>query len=225
MLAQDEVSDESNDDLIRQGSGVYSGVCSSCHQPGGAGLGNQFPPLVDNPNVNDTEYVMSVIASGLSGEIMVAGETFNGVMPPLSTLSDDDTEAVIAYLQNNLEAPAADIDEFVLPGGSEEPGSAGAGRYIGYAVAAAVAALFVAPRLLRVNDRMSSPWLDAFAKAIAIVAAVALFTIFIPDWALKTSTVANLDRIYQDIIGVGLWASGLALVLGGLWWAHRESRI
>lgn len=222
-------SDPVRDELIREGAAVYSQICSSCHQPGGAGLPGQFPPLLDNPKVEDTEYVTDVINNGLSGEIVVAGETFDGVMPSFSTLGDADTEAVIAYLQNDLMAPAIDIDEFVAPAGpvagTELPGLANIGQYIAYSLAAIVGGLVLAPRLFGVSDRLNSSWIDVWLKTLIIVLAVAIFTVFIPDWALKTTTVAKLDRIYQDVIGVGLWAGGMALVLGGLWWAHRESRI
>ncbi len=36
---------------LREGAAVYTAICSSCHQPGGAGLSGQFPPLINNPNV------------------------------------------------------------------------------------------------------------------------------------------------------------------------------
>ena len=58
-----------------------------------------------------------------------------------------------------------------------------------------------------------------------IVLAVAFLTVVVPDWALKQGAVAKLSRIAQDVIGTGLWALGLVAVLGGLWYAHRESRV
>ena len=54
---------------------------------------------------------------------------------------------------------------------------------------------------------------------------VIFFTVYVPDWVLKTSAVASLSRFAQDFIGSSIWALGLVIVLGGLWYAHRESRI
>ena len=94
-----------------------------------------------------------------------------------------------------------------------------------FAARAAVAALVLAPRLLRQNSRLAVPWLDAWLKTAVIVLAVAMLTIVIPDWALKQGAVSKLSRFAQDLIGTGLWSIGVAVILGGLWYAHRESRI
>ena len=37
--------------------------------------------------------------------------------------------------------------------------------------------------------------------------------------------MAGLSRFGQDLIGTGLWTLGVGLLLGGLWYAHRESRV
>lgn len=216
------------DQQLRDGAEVYSQVCSSCHQPGGAGLPGQFPPLIDNPHVADADYVADVIANGLQGEIVVNGETYNGIMPSFSTLSDDDTAAVIAYMQNGFAAPAADIAEFEATGpvaGTELPALTNLTAYLAYLLLAAAIAMVLAPRLLSENNRLNTPWLDAWLKTAVIVLSVVLLTVFLPDWALKTSAVSKLSRFAQDFIGSSLWALGLAVVLGGLWYAHRESRV
>jgi mono/diheme cytochrome c family protein len=81
------------------GEAVYVQNCQSCHQPDGAGLPGTFPPLAGNPNAADGEYVRRVITNGLSGEIQVAGVTYNGVMPAVP-LSDEELAAVVAHLAN-----------------------------------------------------------------------------------------------------------------------------
>jgi hypothetical protein len=85
--------------------------------------------------------------------------------------------------------------------------------------------MVLAPRLLSENSRLNTPWLDAWLKTAVIVLSVAVLTVFVPDWALKTEAVSKLSRFGQDFIGSALWALGLSVVLGGLWYAHRESRI
>ncbi len=87
------------------GAEVYSSVCAACHQTDGRGLAGAFPPLVDNPNVADAAYLEEVILNGRQGEIVVGGETYNGVMPAFSTLSADEVTAVVGYVQNDLGQP------------------------------------------------------------------------------------------------------------------------
>ena len=83
-----------------EGRSLYDQNCAACHQPGGAGLPGAFPPLAGNPNVADAEYVRHVIVNGLSGPITVLGETYDGVMPPVTALDSAQIDAVIAYLQS-----------------------------------------------------------------------------------------------------------------------------
>ena len=226
--ATDQPDSVAGDEALQLGAEVYSRSCSSCHQPGGAGLPGQFPPLVDNPNIDDAAYVEDVIVNGQQGEIEVGGERYDGVMPPFSTLSDDEVAAVIAYLQNDLMAPQAAIDAF-----DSEPAPSGIGipRWVGVTAlvvalaAAAVAAVAMAPRVIRVNDRLSTPRLDAWSKTVAIVLVAVMLTVVVPNLVLRTGGVSRLSRFWQDAIGSGLWVAGLTVLLVGLWWAHRESRI
>jgi len=84
------------------GQDVYLANCSGCHQADGLGVSGSFPPLSGNPDVQDTEYVRTVITEGLTGPIEVLGETYDGVMPPFTSLSDADIDAVIAYVQADV---------------------------------------------------------------------------------------------------------------------------
>lgn len=220
---------EAEAEQLREGQQVYSQICSACHQPGGTGLSGQFPPLLDNPKVDDSDYVAQVVTNGLQGEITVLGETYDGVMPSFSTLSEDDIAAVTAYLQAGLQAPPAVGEEaFGDTGpvaGTELPALTNMSYVVALALAAIVALLVLAPRLLSENDRLSVPWLDAWLKTVSIVIAVFLLVIYIPNWALQQDAVAGLSRFGQDLIGTGLWTIGVVLLLGGLWYAHRESRV
>jgi mono/diheme cytochrome c family protein len=211
---------------LRAGSEVFSQICSACHQPGGAGLSGRYPPLKGNPTVQDGAYVAGVIDNGKQGEITVLGTTYNGVMPSFSTLTDDDVTAVIAYLQNDFQVPAGVTAAPAGPvAGTELPGLTTMGSLVAYLLAAAVAGLVLAPRLLSTNDRLDVPWLDAGLKTATIVSAVILLTVVVPNWALRTSTVAKLSRFGQDVIAVGLFGAGLVAVLWALWYAQRESRV
>ena len=104
------------------GQEVYGANCSACHQANGLGVPGSFPPLFGNPNVQDTEYVRTVVTDGLSGPIEVLGEIYDGVMPPFANLSDAEIDVVIEYVQ---------ADDFAEAEGEElEPGDASAGEAI-----------------------------------------------------------------------------------------------
>jgi mono/diheme cytochrome c family protein len=229
VTAEAETVDTEADDQLRLGAEVYGRICASCHQAGGVGIPGTFPPLIDNPHTDDASYIEEVINEGRSGELTVAGETYNGVMPKFSTMSEDDKTAVIAYIQSGFAEPAAAVVETAAPtgpvAGTELPLAANLTALIAYLAAALVATLVLAPRLVGMSNRLESTWLDAWMKAVAIVVLVALLTIFIPNWALTSGTVSKADGVIQDLVGVGLWSIGLATVLGGLWWAHKEDRI
>ena len=91
--------------LLAAGEKVYQAQCASCHQAGGEGVPGAFPPLANNPKAADSAYVADVIQNGLSGEITVNGETFNGMMPPVS-LSPDQLEAVVAFVTSEFGGAA-----------------------------------------------------------------------------------------------------------------------
>lgn len=88
------------------GREVYLANCAACHQGNGTGVPGSFPPLVENPNVQDTAYVRSVIVDGKSGPIDVNGVTFDAEMPAQAQLSDAEIDAVIAYIQAGVFIPA-----------------------------------------------------------------------------------------------------------------------
>ncbi|MGI9612573.1 MAG: c-type cytochrome [Acidimicrobiales bacterium] len=214
--------------LLAEGAEVYSQICSSCHQPGGVGLSGQYPPLLDNPAVDDASYVRGVIVNGLQGEITVAGETFDGVMPSFSTLSDDDIDAVIAYVQSGFVTPEGGEAALGPTGpvvGTELPGLASASALIAYLLAALVVGLVLYPRLASRIDRLDTPWLDAGLKTATIVVAIVFLTVVVPDWVLQLKSVAGMDRLAQDAIGLVVWGGGLVVCLGAMWYFHRESRI
>jgi mono/diheme cytochrome c family protein len=211
---------------LREGAQAYSQMCASCHQAGGIGIVGQFPPLRDNPNVDDGDYLRTVITTGRAGELEVDGVLYDGVMPSFSTLPDDDTDAIVAFIQNDFVAPPIAIIPQAGPiAGTELPGFSNMAKWLSYLIAGTAALLVLAPRITSANDRLSFPWLDAWLRTAIIVAAVILLIVVIPDWAVRNSAVTKLSRFSQDLIGVSLWLAGLVAVLWGLWYAQRESRL
>lgn len=217
-----------DDAQLAQGAEVFGNVCAACHQAGGVGLPGQFPPLKDNPNVADAEYVRTVIANGKTGEIVVNGETYNGVMPAQSTLSDDEVDAVIAYIQSGFNAPAGEVaagnpaDAFAS---GSLPGIASLSVTLAMLIGIGVGVLVLGPRISGQIDRLSVSWLDAWLKTGVIVVAVVVLTVLVPNWIIHLQFVAEMDDVAKDLITVSAWGLGLGLVLWTLWWADRKSRI
>jgi mono/diheme cytochrome c family protein len=91
--------------LAAQGRVVYGKSCVACHQASGAGTPGQFPPLVGSEWVNEAEpgRMIRAVLNGLQGPITVKGQTFNNVMVPWNSFSDEDIAAVITYVRGNKE--------------------------------------------------------------------------------------------------------------------------
>jgi mono/diheme cytochrome c family protein len=227
FVARSSVEAGPSDDLLRQGADVYTSVCSGCHQPGGVGLAGSFPPLLDNPNVADAEYVADVIANGREGEIVVNGETYDGVMPAQSTLSDDDVTAVIAYIQSGFSAPAGPAAEVATgpAAGTELPLLANYAWIVAFLIAIGAAALVLGPRVVAAHDRREIGWVDAWLKTGVIVVGLILATTIVPSRVLEMETVQELPRAAQDLIAVGIWSGAIAASMWALWYAHRERRV
>jgi mono/diheme cytochrome c family protein len=89
---------DAGDEAEVDGDAVYAGSCAVCHGPGGQGGSDAFPPLSGHAAslaAADRDYLPLVVLYGLSGEIGVNGETYNGVMPAWSRLSDEEIAAVL----------------------------------------------------------------------------------------------------------------------------------
>lgn len=82
------------------GQQVYATNCQSCHQAEGQGIPGGFPPVAQHAAdlaAVDRTYLPLLILYGLNGEIVVDGETYNGVMPPWPQLSDAQIAEVLNY--------------------------------------------------------------------------------------------------------------------------------
>ncbi|WP_400078109.1 c-type cytochrome [Winogradskyella sp. R77965] len=86
---------------INRGELVYNDLCITCHMANGKGAPKAFPPLANSDYLRDNQ-VASIkgIKNGMSGEIIVNGETYNSVMAPLG-LSDDEVADVMNYINNS----------------------------------------------------------------------------------------------------------------------------
>jgi len=94
-----EVAVAAAGELMTKGEGVYNANCAACHQPTGMGLAGAFPPLAGSDFLKgDRKKVMGAALFGLSGPITVNGVDYNGVMPSLGHLPDEDLAAALTYV-------------------------------------------------------------------------------------------------------------------------------
>ena len=84
------------------GGSVYATTCAACHQATGEGVAGVFPPLAGSEWATGEEAkVVRILLHGVTGPIEVAGETFNGMMPPWGpTMKDADIAAVLTYVRS-----------------------------------------------------------------------------------------------------------------------------
>ena len=85
-----------------EGEALYGRSCVACHGADGRGRPGAFPPLADNmpalyAREGGREYLIDVILYGLSGEIEVRGDTYDGFMAPMAHLDDDEVAEVLNY--------------------------------------------------------------------------------------------------------------------------------
>jgi len=78
--------------LVARGEGIYNKICIACHQPGGVGVPNVFPPIKGSPvATGPVDAHIDIVLKGKPGTAMQA---FAG------QLSDLDLAAVISYERN-----------------------------------------------------------------------------------------------------------------------------
>lgn len=101
------------DSLRAQGEQIYGSLCITCHGPEGKGVPGAFPPLAGSGGFYGSPQQMAgIIVHGLNGEIVVQGQTFNGVMPAQGGNFDDyEIAAVATWVRTSF----GNDDGIVLP--------------------------------------------------------------------------------------------------------------
>lgn len=86
---------------MERGNLVYEDFCITCHRADGAGVSGTFPPLAKSDWLTEkrTESIHA-IKYGQRGEIVVNGETYNGIMTPMG-LADDEVADVMNFIMNS----------------------------------------------------------------------------------------------------------------------------
>lgn len=97
-------------DQVNAGKALFAGTCSVCHQSNGAGLPGVFPPLAKSDFLNaDPTRAIRVVEQGLSGKVVVNGQDFDSVMPPMNQLNDDEIANILTYVLNSWDNKGGQI--------------------------------------------------------------------------------------------------------------------
>ncbi|AYR21407.1 c-type cytochrome [Alcaligenes faecalis] len=92
------------------GQQLFVAQCAACHQATGAGVPGVFPPLVGSEWVlRKPEVLVQIMLHGITGEITVKGNKYNGAMPEFrDKFNDEEMTAVVNYLRTELGGNSAD---------------------------------------------------------------------------------------------------------------------
>lgn len=86
---------------MERGKSLYMANCSSCHMPNGEGIKGTFPPVAKSDYMmEDLDRSIREILYGVSGEMVVNGVTYNGVMNAYP-FTDQETADVLNYIRNS----------------------------------------------------------------------------------------------------------------------------
>jgi nitrite reductase (NO-forming)/hydroxylamine reductase len=109
-----EVAAGTVDDVMARGEAVFHANCAACHQADGKGLPGAFPPLAGSDFLRGNRgEVVATALFGRSGPITVNGAEYDGVMPSMGYLGDEDLAAVLTFVfasWGNAEA-AVSVEE------------------------------------------------------------------------------------------------------------------
>jgi nitrite reductase (NO-forming) len=95
---------------IDAGKALFTGTCSTCHQPEGQGMEGVFPPLAKSDYIAaDPKRVATSILHGLVGPVTVNGKDYNSNMPPMSQLTDDEVANISTYVLNSWGNPGGRV--------------------------------------------------------------------------------------------------------------------
>jgi len=96
------------------GEAIYEMACLPCHQPEGKGLPGVYPPLAGSEWVHgDPARLIRIVLHGLTGTIIVSGQTFGGPdavpMPSLSGLTDKQIADVLTFVRTEFGAKTSAV--------------------------------------------------------------------------------------------------------------------
>lgn len=93
------------------GAKLFAQQCQACHGATGQGVPGAFPPLAGSEWVTgEAELPIRIALAGLSGQVTVKGQTFNGVMPGFGPVwNDAEIAAVVTYVRASWDNGAGAV--------------------------------------------------------------------------------------------------------------------
>lgn len=92
------------------GKAIFAAQCAACHQATGKGLPGVFPPLDGSEWVQGApKVVANILLHGITGEITVEGQKYQGAMPSFAQLSDAELAGVASFVRSNWSNKAEPI--------------------------------------------------------------------------------------------------------------------
>ena len=123
---------------VVDGKAVFAAQCVACHQATGKGLPGVFPPLDGSEWVQgDARTLANILLHGITGEISVAGTSYNGAMPAFAQLGDAELAAVATFIRSNWSNKAEAVPATLF----EQERKAGSARTTPFEGGAALKAL------------------------------------------------------------------------------------
>ena len=84
-----------------EGPHLYQTYCMGCHQAEGQGIPGTFPPLAKSDYLMaDTSRTIETVLNGLQGPLQVNGQSYNGTMPPMGHLKDEEIAGILSYVRS-----------------------------------------------------------------------------------------------------------------------------
>jgi nitrite reductase (NO-forming) len=100
IAAEPKIAAMNKEIFMEKGKRVFAQTCFACHLGEGQGIPGVFPPLAKSDYLMaDKERSIRAVVKGLSGEITVNDQKYNGVMPPVM-LTDEQVAHVLTYVRN-----------------------------------------------------------------------------------------------------------------------------
>jgi nitrite reductase (NO-forming) len=101
IAAEPKIAAIGKEIFIEKGRRIFSQTCFACHQSEGQGMPGVFPPLAKSDFLMaDKARAIRGVLKGFSGELLVNGQKYNGVMPPLM-LTDEQVAHVLTFVRNS----------------------------------------------------------------------------------------------------------------------------
>jgi mono/diheme cytochrome c family protein len=110
-----------------EGGAIFNDHCMACHQAGGVGASGLAPPLANpelwkNLGEHAQHYLYNIINAGMSGSLVSAGESYDGlIMPPRPELDETQIEALAHYILGDLNGLPCHVDHMAIKAARAHP--------------------------------------------------------------------------------------------------------